>query len=383
MPRDWDWDRIWTLATGAGLTLAVLVVAAVVFVASGFYNVSANRKHFDVTTWLLDVLRRQSVRTHTIGLRAPDLSDPEMIMLGAAHFAGGCAACHGSPASAGSPLAAAMLPEPPSLDRAALDWSSEQLFWIVQQGQKYTGMPHWIAPEREDEVWAVTAFLKRLPGMDAATYAELASGGAGLPSADPGLEFGRDGNGRGVANCARCHGEPGQSPPSALVPLLSGQKQAYLERSLREYASGKRQSGVMQLVASGLDDEQIRELAARYAAGGTPAVVAGTGDLDQLERGAQIVAAGVPEADVPPCIACHGSSSRPPFPRIAGQSARYIQQQLQLWKRGLRRSSDFGAIMSVIAQRLTDSQIADVAAYLQSVPAVGRTSTSNSTGTAP
>jgi cytochrome c553 len=369
MPR--SWERVPTLVAGAGLAVLVLAVGATLFVLSGLYNVSANKKHFDITTWLLDVIRRQSVWSHTLGLTAPALDDPDMIRLGAGHFVRGCALCHGSPATSRSPLASSMLPEPPALDAAALAWSAEQLFWIVREGQKYTGMPHWIAPEREDEVWAITAFLKQLPGLDAAAYEELATAGIGVDPARSELDFDYGGDNMVLANCVRCHGKADETPPSALVPRLGGQWPGYLERALREYAMGRRQSGVMQMAAAGLDDEAIRELAAYYAAGAAPPIAASEPDPEQIARGALIFSAGVPEGDIPACVSCHSGLPGSRFPRVAGLSARYVEQQLHVWQQGLRRETGFGAIMSVVAQRLTDNQIADVAAYLQSLPPPG------------
>lgn len=54
-----------------------------------------------------------------------------------------------------------MLPSPPDLAVAMRRWKERELFWIVKHGFKYTGMPGWVALEREDEIWAVVAFLKK------------------------------------------------------------------------------------------------------------------------------------------------------------------------------------------------------------------------------
>lgn len=359
--------RLRLLLLGGSLMVLALLAVAAVYVFSGFYNVSAIRQHFDITSLLLDAVRRQSVRTHTIGMQAPPLDDPDMVRLGAAHFAGGCAFCHGAPGREPHPLTAAMLPEPPRLPVPTIDWSAEQLFWIVREGQKYTGMPHWLAPEREDEVWAVVAFLERLPLMEPETFAELATGGRGYREENDDFGFAFGGDNEAVANCVRCHGEADEAPASALVPRLGGQRQDYLERALREYAAGRRPSGIMQVVAGSLSESSIEQLAAYYA-GGVPAPGAGGTDPEQVARGAEIFAAGVPESGVPPCFTCHAGAQRPSFPRITGLSGRYLRQQLHLWKQGLRDVSSHGAIMSVVAKRLTDAQIEDVAAYLQSEP---------------
>lgn len=64
--------------------------------------------------------------------------------------------------------------------------------------------------------------------------------------------------------CAACHGPAGisQNPE---WPILAGQHADYLARTLRQYRSGERQDPVMQGMASGLSDEDIRNLAAWYA----------------------------------------------------------------------------------------------------------------------
>ena len=106
-----------------------------------------------------------------------------------------------------------MAPSPPRLEEKAAEWSDEDLFWIVKNGIKYSGMPAWPAQDRDDEVWAQVAFLRALPDMTRAEYADLALGG-GL--ADDGLEAGGETTAAldgifetALADCARCHGRDG------------------------------------------------------------------------------------------------------------------------------------------------------------------------------
>lgn len=340
------------LVAGAVL-LSGGIVGGGLLVWSGLYNVSAARDHFPAVTWLLELVRVQSVRAQSAGIEVPRL-DRDMVRLGAAHYEAGCAWCHGAPGRAPNAAAAEMLPAPPALDRASSDWSPAELFWIVHNGQKYTGMPAWPAPDREDEVWALVAFLQALPGLDGPTYAGL----AGLPA-----------SGEPPAGCARCHGAPGEPAAGTLVPSLSGQPAAYLARALREYAAGSRQSGIMRLVAADLTESEIDAVAASYAGAaavsfdGPPAEGAGRA------YGAEIAERGLPGAGVPACLACHDGDEPSRFPDLTGQPARYIAQQLELWRRGLRDETPAGAIMSRVATRLPRDAAEAVAAYLQSLPA--------------
>ena len=127
-----------------------------------------------------------------------------------------------------SPIARHMLPSPPDLTTSMRPWKDEELFWIVQHGIKYTGMPGWVALEREDEIWAVVAFLKQMPTLDAESYRALALGGVRLPG-QSGKELATvESNPQGAGACARCHGAEGSGPASALVPILHGQPAAFL-----------------------------------------------------------------------------------------------------------------------------------------------------------
>src|SRR5690606_21959964 len=67
---------------------------------------------------------------------------------------------------------------PPNLPAAVGRWSAAELFYIVKHGIKFTGMPAFPSLEREDEVWAVVAFLLEMPDMRASEYARMVYGDA-------------------------------------------------------------------------------------------------------------------------------------------------------------------------------------------------------------
>ena len=72
-----------------------------------------------------------------------------------------------------------MTPPPPELTGRVSRYKAEELFSIVKHGIKFTGMPAWPVQQRDDEVWAVVAFLRRMPEVDAAEYRRLAYGYGG------------------------------------------------------------------------------------------------------------------------------------------------------------------------------------------------------------
>ena len=168
--------------------------------------------------------------------------------------------------------------------------------------------------------------------------------------------------------CARCHGAEGIEPASDLVPLLHGQPVEMLAYALRAYADGNRYSGIMQPIASELPAPVIDELARYYASLPAPRSSPAATESAEIEEGRRLAHEGDAARGVPACDHCHGANALPLYPRLAGQSAPYVEAQLKAW-RSARGRTDLDAIMAPIARRLTDAQMRDAAAYYASQPA--------------
>jgi cytochrome c553 len=354
----------WTFGAAAAVALAGFL-----FAWSGVYNVAASRGHWAIVEWFLDFGMRNSVARRAMLIEVPALDDPDLVKLGAGHFHGGCAFCHGAPGSSVSPIARHMLPPPPDLARAMRSWTDQELFWIVQHGIKYTGMPGWVALERADEIWAVVAFLRRLPQLDADGYRQLALGGVSLRSQDGKALATIESNPQAAGACARCHGAEATGPTNALVPRLHGQPVEFLVTALREYAQGSRRSGIMQPLAADLSPDDMQRLAEYYAKLVAPKPGVVPVDKLLLERGQRLVTIGDAANGVPACNACHARNALAAYPRLVGQSAAYMKGQLQLWRAGHHAVTPGAAIMAPIARRLDDQDIAAVTAYLAGLPA--------------
>jgi cytochrome c553 len=349
-----------------GATLLALAIGGILVVTSGVYNVAASKPHFGIVRALLQFALDRSVATHSWFVPPPpaDLNDVDRVRLGAGHFVRGCAACHGAPGKPREVFAHYMLPAPPTLSANIDEWTDKELFWIVKNGFKFTGMPAWPASERNDEIWSVVAFLRQLPAMSAEEYRQLTAP-IELATSPPRTSGGKTLDPLLLADCSRCHGDDASPPPSRLVPKLAGQKEAYLRHALQDYAHRRRPSGVMEALAVPLDAQLQSDLAAFYAS--LPASSSSSPDSNraQIERGRLVATQGLPKDGVPACVACHSSDTAITFPRLAGQYAPYIAQQLRLYKRGLRDGTPQGAIMTAIAKRLDEAQFEDVAAYFE------------------
>lgn len=339
--RDFDIRTAGVLVAAAAF-LGLLGGLAVVFL--GLFNVSARDGHWPGVSKVLHTTFVNSAR-----FRAPppsqvpeDLDTQARVALGAGHFASACAPCHGAPGVPRSATVRAMLPAPPPLDGTAAKFTAPELFWIVHNGIKMSGMPAWPA-DRQDEVWPLVAFLRALPDMTPETYADLTRAEAG--------------------GCAVCHGPQGVSS-NPHVPRLDILSERYIARSLEAYLDDSRDSGIMAEAVSDLPRAAIPEIA-RQLGEVAPSGEASARD-DTFEEGRKLAAAEGGSQSVPACRACHGPWPEPlnqGFPSLAGQHAPYLAQQLKLWRDGNRGGGPAAELMYKAARDLSDAEIAALAGY--------------------
>jgi mono/diheme cytochrome c family protein len=157
--------------------ILALVVAAVVtglgILYSGIIDVGASHPHAAITRWLLHTGMTESVRHHAEDIKVLPLYDPKMIMEGFRHYREMCVGCHLAPGVKNSEIRQGLMPRPPRLQLAAERWKPAELFWIVKHGVRMTAMPAWGNTHSDAKIWALVAFLEKLPGMTAAQYQQL------------------------------------------------------------------------------------------------------------------------------------------------------------------------------------------------------------------
>lgn len=194
----------------------------------------------------------------------------------------------------------------------------------------------------------------------------------GDPERGAGLAAQGDGSG---APCLACHGADGSGNNAGGFPRLAGLDAAYLTRQMLAYNSGERVSPVMQPNIDNFDEQQIRDLAAYYAAMPIPETTTPANVSDEvLALGEKLANQGDWDNYIPPCSSCHGPGNRgvgDTFPAIAGQHPNYIRSQLNAWKSN-QRNNDPNQLMTAVAERLTEEQINAVAAYLGSQSATAK-----------
>jgi cytochrome c553 len=166
--------------------------------------------------------------------------------------------------------------------------------------------------------------------------------------------------------CIACHGEDGNSP-NPIWPKLASQHPSYLARQIGAFKAGDRKDDAMSPMALMITtDEDLADLTAYFSSQKQQPGEAAS--PEQAAIGQTLFRGGNSTSGVPACAGCHGpqglGNAPANFPRIAGQHAAYVEKALKDYRAGVR-TSDPNQMMRGVAGKLTDPEIAAVAAYLQ------------------
>ena len=167
--------------------------------------------------------------------------------------------------------------------------------------------------------------------------------------------------------CAACHGADGNSI-APVNPKLAGQFPEYLHKQLSNFKAqggkkAERENGVMAGMVANLSVEDMKNLAAFYAA--QKLKPAAAKDKDLVAEGQKLWRGGNAASGVAACAGCHGPDGAgmpAQYPRLAGQYAEYIEAQLKLFKSG-QRANDPNRMMRGVAERMTEREMKAVAEY--------------------
>lgn len=149
------------------IVLPLFVGAGVLyyFKGSGF---SAREQPSAAETRAALMLRGWLTPTQYKGLKNPVSANPENITAGREHFADHCASCHANDGSGNTDLGRNFFPKAPDmrLERTQ-NLSDGELFYIIENGVRLTGMPGWSTgtPEGERSSWQLVHFIRRLPSL--------------------------------------------------------------------------------------------------------------------------------------------------------------------------------------------------------------------------
>lgn len=162
--------------------------------------------------------------------------------------------------------------------------------------------------------------------------------------------------------CGYCHEYDGNSIMPD-YPRLAGQTKQYLIKQLYDFKTGKRE-GLMQATAELLTDQDIETVATYFSQQSIRGVRANS-QLADYALAKKLYYQGDNTRNLIACNLCHGqiSTDETPIPKLSGQHSNYLMRQLLLFK-SEKRSNDHNRVMRDIAEKLTRSEMSDLAEFL-------------------
>ena len=151
-----------------GLSLAIVIAA---LVAGLFWltssGMSARAKPGGMERSLARTLRDISIPKDARRMQNPMTASPELLTEGRRHFADHCASCHGNDGRGNMEIGKNLYPPAPDMTLPATqNLTDGELYYIIENGVRFTGMPAWGAGGTNDqETWHLVLFLRQLPQL--------------------------------------------------------------------------------------------------------------------------------------------------------------------------------------------------------------------------
>jgi len=155
-----------------------LVLAAVILAAAGLVYLKSTGLSTRGEPGRIEASLARSARSMAIPSSARALPNPipvsaDVIAEGMAHYADHCATCHANDGSGKTEMGQGLYPRAPDMRLPATqDLSDGELFYVIEHGIRFTGMPGWETGTATGELasWQLVHFMRHLPNL---TPAEL------------------------------------------------------------------------------------------------------------------------------------------------------------------------------------------------------------------
>jgi mono/diheme cytochrome c family protein len=136
---------------------------------------SADKQPSSAETKLADAAKDVVIPVEAGNKKNPVPETDEVVRRGQEVFLGSCAECHGPDGRGDSNIGRNMYPPAADLTSSHVQhWNDAELFWIIQNGVRLTGMPSWRSSISENDTWELTRFIHKLPQLNATPDATAA-----------------------------------------------------------------------------------------------------------------------------------------------------------------------------------------------------------------
>jgi mono/diheme cytochrome c family protein len=150
------------------LVAAGVLSGAALFLWIGSRGISAKADPGALETFVARTMRRLAVPSGDRDLKNPVPVTADVLAAGLSHYADHCAACHANDGSGETTIGVGLYPKPPDMRLPPTQSLTDgELFYIIENGIRLTGMPAWGdgTPEGAEGSWHLVHFIRKLPTL--------------------------------------------------------------------------------------------------------------------------------------------------------------------------------------------------------------------------
>ena len=240
------------------LTTSILPFAMVGLVPA----CTANKQPSKVETTLANMAKDVVIPIEAENRQNPVPASEKVIQQAGQTYMESCALCHGMDGHARTELGRAMYP--PAMDLTSphvQHWTDAELFWIIQNGVRLTGMPSWKASISDTDTWKLAQFIHNLPRTTAAAApTRQPQAGVTRPEVDAAAYGKTLYRQEGCFMCHQLNGEGGKVGPDLTVEGTRGRTTEWLVGHFKDPAAFT--PGSIMPPFKNLTDAQLRALTA-------------------------------------------------------------------------------------------------------------------------
>ncbi|MBI3933150.1 MAG: cytochrome c [Acidobacteria bacterium] len=151
-----------------GIAILIVILASLVYlgVSLARRGYSARDKPSRIEEFLARNARRIATPREARQLRNPYTPTTATVESVREHWAEHCALCHGIDGSGNTPIGQSLYPKPTDLKSPTVQGLSDgEIFYIISNGVRFTGMPSWSGTDSAEEIWQLVSFIRKLPTL--------------------------------------------------------------------------------------------------------------------------------------------------------------------------------------------------------------------------
>ena len=153
--------------------IAFAVVAALVLAGVAYLGIKIRNHGFSAQeepSWIEKLLARHARKIATPQgakeLKNPYPVTPEGSAEASEHWMDHCSSCHGLDGRGDTTIGRNLYPKAPNMaDTETQGLTDGELFYIISNGVRFTGMPAWGSEDSPESIWQLVAHIRRLPQL--------------------------------------------------------------------------------------------------------------------------------------------------------------------------------------------------------------------------